>query len=213
MTLAQILSSGLLKDNPARLEERPELFKKSCEMVCPSFEINDANRGLMNDIYKYIERREGRLNPSKGLWLWGPIGTGKSTIIQIMNMYDKLANGLSMGGYPIGGFMIELASTVATKFAAKGSDGLEPYTYNYGNVRTISFDELGREPLPAKHFGTELNVMQYVFQCRYEFRSEAHTHVTTNLTLNEVQKKYGDHIADRINEMFNVIEVRGRSRR
>lgn len=213
MTLAQILSSGLLKDNPATVEERPGLFKKSCEMVCASFVINEANKSLMNDIYKYIEGREGRLDPSKGLWLWGTIGTGKSTIIQILNMYDKLAKGLSIGGYPMGGFMIESATTVANRFISKGSEALEQYTYNNGNTRTIAFDELGREPFPAKHYGTELNVMQYIFQCRYEFRHEVVTHVTTNLTLNQVQDIYGAYIADRINEMFNVIEVKGRSRR
>lgn len=87
------------------------------------------------------------------------------------------------------------------------------YTYNGGNPRTVCFDELGREPLPAKYFGTELNVMQYILQCRYELRSECLTHLTTNLSLPELQQRYGGYIADRINEMFNVIELRGKSHR
>lgn len=143
----------------------------------------------------------------------GDIGTGKSTIIQIMNMYDKLSKGLSIGGYPIGGFRIESASTAATAYSTKGPDALETYTYNKGNPHTISFDELGREPILAKYFGTELNVMQYLFQCRYELRHEVITHVTTNLSLKDVQSTYGAYIADRINEMFNVIELKGKSRR
>ncbi|EOA55602.1 hypothetical protein HMPREF1214_03725 [Bacteroides sp. HPS0048] len=95
----------------------------------------------------------------------------------------------------------------------RGKDALDLYTYNNGNPRTICFDELGREPRPAKYFGTELNVMQYIFQCRYELRREALTHVTTNLTVEEIQDKYGAYIADRINEMFNVIRLDGASRR
>ena len=77
----------------------------------------------------------------------------------------------------------------------------------------ICFDELGRETIPAKYFGTELNVMQYIFQCRYELRHEAITHVTPNLTIKEIQRIYGAYIADRINEMFNVLDLNGASRR
>lgn len=77
----------------------------------------------------------------------------------------------------------------------------------------MAFDELGREPCPAKYFGTEVNVMQYIFQCRYEFRNECLTHVTTNFSPKEIQRMYGSYIADRINEMFNVIEMTGQSRR
>jgi DNA replication protein DnaC len=55
--------------------------------------------------------------------------------------------------------------------------------------------------------------MQYIFQCRYELRHEAITHVTTNLTIKEIQRIYGAYIADRINEMFNVLDLNGASRR
>lgn len=213
MTLSQILSSGLLRDNPVPPEQRPKLFKDCCSMICPSFAIDETNKRLMNDIFCYVEKRSGRFDPNKGIWLWGSIGTGKSTIIQIIKTYDTLSSGLSVGGYPVGGFRIESSSTVAAKYSMKGSETLNAYTHNNGAPSTIAFDELGREPMPTKYFGTELNVMQYVFQCRYEFRNEVLTHVTTNLTTAEVQKNYGSYIADRINEMFNVIELKGSSRR
>lgn len=213
MTLAQILSSGLLRDNPISAEDRPKLFKECCFMVCPSFVVDETNKRLMNDIFCYVEKRSGRFDPGKGLWLWGTYGTGKSTIIQIIKTYDTLSSGLSIGGYPVGGFRIDSASTVAAKYQMKGPDALSSYTYNNGNPTTIAFDELGRETFPAKYFGTELNVMQYIFQCRYEFRHEVLTHVTTNMTLKETQSTYGSYIADRINEMFNVIEIKGETRR
>lgn len=145
--------------------------------------------------------------------LCGSIGTGKSTIMQILNRYSYFTSGRNAGDYPIGGFRIESASYVANSFSMKGKDALELYTYNSGNPRTICFDELGREPCPTKYFGTEMNVMQYIFQCRYELRHEALTHVTTNLNAKEIQCRYGAYIADRINEMFNVIEINGSSRR
>lgn len=213
MTLEQMLSYGRPRPEPFTSEERPRLFVECCKFICPQFSIDERNKALMNEVYRYLEGTSAKYDHDKGLWLWGTIGTGKSTIIQIMNYYSKFSKGLDRGDYPIGGFRIESTSTVANKFAMKGQDAIELYTYNSGRPRTVAFDELGREPLPAKYFGTELNVMQYVFQSRYELRKECLTHVTTNLSLIEVQKKYGSYIADRINEMFNVIELTGRSRR
>ena len=68
-----------------------------------------------------------------------------------------------------------------------------------------AFDELGREPIPAKHYGNDLNVMQYIFQCRYELRSSVRTFATTNISPVSLSKIYGEYIFDRINEMFNIV--------
>ena len=111
----------------------------------------------MNQLFLYTEGRSEKLDANKGLLLRGDIGTGKSTIMQILNRYSYFTRG--------------------------------------------------------KAKGTELNVMQYIFQCRYELRHEAITHVTTNLTIKEIQAIYGAYIADRINEMFNVLDLNGASRR
>ena len=132
---------------------------------------------------------------------------------QILNRYSYFTRGKARGGYPVGGFRVDSTSGIANSFSMRGKDALELYTYNNGTPRMICFDELGREPIPAKYFGTELNVMQYIFQCRYELRHEAITHVTTNLTIKEIQTIYGAYIADRINEMFNVLDLNGASRR
>ena len=142
----------------------------------------------MNQLFLYTEGRSGKLDANKGLLLRGDIGTGKSTIMQILNRYSYFTRGKAKGGYPIGGFRIDSASCIANGFSMRGKDALELYTYNNGTPRMICFDELGREPIPAKYFGTELNVMQYIFQCRYELRHEAITHVTTNLTIKEIQR-------------------------
>lgn len=167
----------------------------------------------MNQLFLYAEGRSKKLDSNKGLLLRGDIGTGKSTIMQILSRYSYFTRGKERGGFPVGGFKIDSASFIANNFSMRGKDALELYTYNNGTPRMICFDELGREPMPAKYFGTELNVMQYIFQCRYELRYEAMTHATTNLTIEGIQGLYGAYIADRINEMFNVIDLNGDSRR
>lgn len=68
--------------------------------------------------------------PGKGILLCGPVGTGKSTIMQIMNRYRYFVSGQDKGGYPMGGFRIDSASFIANSFSMRGKDALELYTYN-----------------------------------------------------------------------------------
>lgn len=97
----------------------------------------------------------------------------------------------------------------------KGIDSLNEHTFNenYSGINPVerAFDELGRETIPAKYYGNEVNVMEQIFQLRYDMKVK--THVTTNLRPFQIEKYYGEHIYDRAIEMFNFIEVKGESRR
>lgn len=194
-------------------KKQADLFKAACVKECPSFEISDINRSIMNEIYLYAVGRSTKLDSSKGLWLHGPIGTGKSTIIQILRTYDFLSKLDDVGWFSTGGFSIVSASLAANMYVSRGLDGLNKMTYNDAKPVTVAFDEVGREPYPVKHFGTEMNVMQFIFQTRYELRYKCLTHVTTNMKPEKIADVYGDYIADRVNEMFNVIKIDGESRR
>lgn len=198
---------------PADESIRPECFRKCCEFICDGFKVDSSNKSIINEIYLYAEGKSAKFNSRKGLLLTGDVGTGKSTIIKILNRYYFYTRGKNDYGYPFGGFKIESCSSVVNRYTRLGNEALDIYTFNNNTPREMCFDELGREPMPAKYFGTELNVMQYILQCRYETRNEAITHITTNLSLDEIQERYDVYIADRINEMFNVIQMNGRSRR
>lgn len=97
--------------------------------------------------------------------------------------------------------------------AEKGIVGLSQYT-DRSCIYNLAIDEVGREPMDAKHFGTGINAIQTVLQLRYEQRYCFYTHMTTNLDPDkEFSQRYGDYIADRVKEMFNVIKIEGESRR
>ena len=55
-----------------------------------------------------------------------------------------------------------------------------------------------------------MDVIQYILQMRYDNRRSCTTFVTTNLFPEEIHLKYGEYIADRVNEMFNVVEIGGK---
>lgn len=173
-----------------------------------SFQIDDRNKDLVNDLFLYFHFQKGRLDLGKGLWLEGPVGTGKSTLMQVFSQYLK---SLQMG------FRVYICSQVTTDYSLTGD--LSRYLDNAGWSSSgpvpMCFDELGREPLPAKYYGTELNVMQHILHIRYSYWQIAglRTFVTTNANGNDIERLYGDFIRDRRKEMFNIIPVTGDSRR
>lgn len=173
-----------------------------------SFQIDDRNKDLVNDLFLYFHFQKGRLDLGKGLWLEGPVGTGKSTLMQVFSQYLK---SLQMG------FRVYICSQVTTDYSLTGD--LSRYLDNAGWSSSgpvpMCFDELGREPLPAKYYGTELNVMQHILHIRYRYWQIAglRTFVTTNANGNDIERLYGDFIRDRRKEMFNIIPVTGDSRR
>ena len=53
----------------------------------------------------------------------------------------------------------------------------------------------------------QLNVMQYILEMRYDKREGNITHVTTNMSIDEIKIMYEDYIFDRCKLMFNFIEI------
>ena len=99
------------------------------------------------------------------------------------------------------------ATEISLDYSLRGDEAIRRYTCRE-RCSSLCIDELGREPADAKHYGTGLNAIQAVLQLRYETRREAYTHATTNLDPDtDLSDRYGDYIADRAKEMFNVIHV------
>jgi DNA replication protein DnaC len=183
-------------------------FKEKIYEICPEFEVDRFNKNVLNDIFLYING-EGNLDSSKGILLWGNIGTGKSTLLKI------IAETMRLQGR---GFKVVNCPFLAADYSNCGMEALNESTWNtvqHGASRPLNrgFDELGREPIPSRYYGNEMNVMQYVLHCRYDFRQTVKTFATTNLRQEAIANMYGEYIFDRIGEMCNFIELRGESRR
>ena len=180
-------------------------YKKKIFEICPTFKVNEFNKDILNELFCYINGDSVTLNPKKGIWFYGDIGTGKTTLMKILAESQRLQGR---------GFKCVHCAELSAKYAANGLDALNESTFNSlisNNPVERGFDELGREQNPSKHFGNELNVMEYIFSMRYELRNTVRTHITTNLNIESIPKLYNDYIYDRLNEMFNFIELKGES--
>lgn len=199
-------------------EEETERFWKlellnSMKEVAPDFIVDDRNRNTLAALYDYVWHKDGRLDPRKGLFLWGPIGTGKSTLIKGLQKYLGKINKYCYGYDANIGFRFLSAVEIALMYAKSGLDGIVSLTERE-RMSNLAIDELGKEPTDSKYFGTSINVMQTILQLRYEARNQFITHVTTNLDPNfDLPEKYSAYIADRVKEMFNVIPIKGETRR
>ena len=192
-------------------------FRAAFLKVEPRFDPKLADRNILNSLFAWVwkldEYNKLKLDYNKGFCFYGDLGLGKSMTLQALRQYR---NGLvsrhesKREDFRMKGTWLKAASELANIFSVDGQPALIKYTTDEIN---LIIDELGREPRPAKYFGTELNVIQFVLQLRYDHRRNSFTHITTNLKLEDIAQKYGAYIADRCLEMFNFIEFKGASLR
>ena len=201
-------TASACKLSDSEVYHRKRKYLKAALSVIPEFMIDGSNKQLVTDLFNYFNNIEGRYNLHKGLWLYGDIGTGKSSLMRVFSEYQKQS---------LNGFKIHICDGISNDYGRSGN--LDEYTYNqYGYIGKpvwMCFDELGRETIPANHFGTKLNVMQHILHIRYSLwqSQRLKTFVTTNCDPLQIETLYGDFIRDRVREMFNVILIEGKSRR
>lgn len=183
-----------------------KVFLQTAQEVCPEFQIRDDLRKSITDIFYWCIMANGNLNPQKGLWLYGNIGTGKTTLLEVVRRFCKLVRPYDNKGFPYS-FRTTNALEVCGEYSTNGHVGIATYI----NSGRQAFDELGSESIPTGYYGTPMNVFQYILQRRYDNRYKSFTHVTTNLSIKQISEYYGPRIYDRCKEMFNFVEMGGKT--
>lgn len=139
---------------------------------------------------------------SKGLIIRGGYGLGKSYLIDLIK--DN----------PVNNIQIINMKVVRDEVMKNG----EYNGINYGKYRTIYIDDVGKEYDKGeriKHFGTDINWFKDYIETFYTKWPQAFNRiiVSTNDNFQVIQDKYGEHIRDRMKQMFDVIDVTGKSMR
>lgn len=193
--------------NSEKIKEYKFYFAHVANELCPGFQFVPQNMQVINDIFRYCLCMSGKLNTNKGLWIYGDIGTGKTTMLQIVKKFCSDVRGIGSDGFPLGTFKINNTKEVCGRYEAKGIAGIQEYI----DSNKLAFDEIGSESDLTGYYGNQLNVMQYILQRRYDKRAWSVTHCTTNMDIQEIAEKYGDRIYDRAKEMFNFVEMPGKT--
>lgn len=145
------------------------------------------------------------LNPKrKGLLLTGKAGTGKTLFIKSLNLER----------YPTASELCEIyreqGGEYNNTFWRKACGCWDSESW----AKSMAIDDLGQEAT-VNHFGTKSEIMDAVICQRYRDwqRKNVITAITTNLTPDELDKRYGRRITDRLREMCELIKIDGGSNR
>ncbi|MFY0653031.1 MAG: ATPase [Cyclobacteriaceae bacterium] len=140
---------------------------------------------------------------NKGILLMGPVGCGKTSIMNIVKYIRPLQQQHTMIS----------TRKISYQFIKEGYGIIEKYSDNsftYSSddwfPKAYCFDDLGVEN-NLKYYGNECNVMAEILLSRYDFfiSRKMISHITTNLTSSEIESIYGTRVRSRLREMMNVI--------
>ena len=205
MPVGQLMS---LLSQPSNMMARfnlPYSMNETCQLLCAGiqaivagrrrkFDFNDNVREQIVIIAEWLTGNGSEF----GLLLCGGCGTGKTTFAKAI---AKLINSLEL--------IVDLDANYIEKYEIRTYQAPELTVIcrtkhdewkQICNQRMLIIDDLGTEPKEVSEYSNVLYPIIELLQIRYE--KQLFTIVTTNLTPEQFREKYGDRIADRMNEMM-----------
>lgn len=169
------------------------------------FIIDYENEQVIADLCHYFtDTATQNIDPDKGLFIWGGIGSGKTFLMNLLRINPKQ------------NYKVADCAVIASEFARNGEEALDKYCQvmeftdftgkpkTMRSIKPYCFDDLGTEN-DKKHFGTDLNVMLDIMLRRYSKGEFYKTHITSNVSADQLKDKYGPRFTSRLKEMFNFI--------
>lgn len=138
-----------------------------------------------------------------GLMLCGESGNGKTTMVYALKSAMAFAaqNGLCTDP------MAFLTVADAVEIARAVSD--ENKFREIKNLKYLVIEDLGREPAEVVSYGNLYYPLTELIEFRYA--RQMFTVITSNLMAKQFRDKYGQRIADRFNEMLEVVTFKDKS--
>jgi hypothetical protein len=143
---------------------------------------------------------EAGYNLEKGLLIYGVTGCGKTTLVRMCKQN------------PVQPFTVVSAREIAMGYSEYGNEIIRRYSRMPAGEMNMSkkpigvcFDDLGAEN-ERSHYKDTLNVMAEILLGRYDNVPFAMTHITTNLSAEDMRLVYGAKVTSRLREMMNIID-------
>lgn len=132
-----------------------------------------------------------------GLVICGAPGNGKTTL---MRSIQKLINTFQLDDRY--GETLTMRMKMAKDIVWLAKTDLKAYN-SLCETQALAIDDLGEEPVEVLDYGNVINPIIDLLSRRYD--KQLLTLVTTNTPNDKIRERYGDRIADRFNEMMQVI--------
>ena len=186
----------------------PLEFEILCQklLTCYAFEVTTRYLKFVqnNELEYYIESVSRFLidpGPHFGIMLTGNCGTGKTTMLyairQLIYHLDSIGVFKKAGFENLDfGFPIITAKTLALELVRTPD--------KYRDKYILVIDDVGNEPTEILSYKMIYTPLIDMIENRYQRRQ--YTMISTNLKPKDFREKYGSRIADRFNEMMDVLE-------
>jgi DNA replication protein DnaC len=178
--------------------------RKGIELYGARFRIIEYDHPVIYRLIAYFLRDEQTafqfgIDLNKGILLAGPVGCGKTTMMNIMKHLTKAEHK----------FIVKPCRNIGIEFINDGYGIILKYsqgTPDRYQPRIYCLDDLGVEN-NLKYYGNECNVIAEVLLSRYDIfiSKRIPTHITTNLSASEIETHYGIRVRSRLREMMNLI--------
>ena len=226
---------------PINIESLYDLFKSAFELFQkkPFDETvnNSESKRLARTLCAYFLQKKAFLRSpllneksipdlQKGLMIVGGYGTGKTSILNTFHQMFKIAASMPiqvtdidgtlqlLGRYKLG-FGYFTANDLVKNFEAISDPQEKEIFWNCYSKGIKYFDDIMTEST-ASNYG-KIEIFKDLFEMRYTNRAKTLISLnyarTLDETLDEISKKYGERVYDRLFEMFNIIELHGESLR
>lgn len=179
------------------------LENKGIDLYGKNFKIQETDHDIIYKLIAYFLKDEItcfqlNIDLNKGILLSGPVGTGKTSLINLMKNLTSIDHK----------FYIKPCRDISFEFIQDGYEIIQKYSKGklYPDPKTICFDDLGTEN-NIKYYGNECNVMAEILLSRYDLfiSKKIITHITTNLSASEIETAYGNRVRSRLRSMVNLI--------
>lgn len=180
------------------------LEKRGKESFGDKFKIYEHDHEIIFKLLVYFlaDKRTAEklgLDLQKGILLTGPIGCGKTSLMNLMRFVPP----------PERNHIMKSCRDVSFEFIQDGYEVIWRYSrmsFNNSNPKIYCFDDLGAEQ-SLKYYGNECNVMGEILLSRYEYfiTHDMITHLTTNLSASQIENIYGNRVRSRLREMLNLV--------
>ncbi len=201
---------GVATDNQCLISK--QLFWKLLCTHEPGFKIKPESERIIYTVFRYFLQQpdfneyeviKNKAGLDKGLLVYGDYGVGKSTLFEVIHNIGKAIVTRTRNTqlwFPRTSTLSILTRYYDAQKNAASNFNLENFYHG-----KLYLDDLGKED---KAYNREEIIGKLLFE---RHRRKVKTFVTTNENPSAIAARYGNHIGDRLPEMFNIIKWEGRS--
>lgn len=160
--------------------------------------IADIDPTLVRHVQKFVRDIDARLDQGDGLWFFGDVGTGKTSLAMLVSKHALAAN-RSVAIYSMPRLLAEIRDTYSDSTQRSYMELFEKLC----SVDLLQIDDLGAESRSEW-------VLEQVYSIVNErWQNQRSMVVTTNLAKEQLDEQIGPRTVSRLTEMCELIPLMG----